>query len=211
MTDTAKAYKELPKGLVICVSGPSGVGKDSVIEAVLTQRPHMRHSISLTTRPPRPGEKDGRDYHFVSREAFETLLAEGEILEHDCYCDHYYGTPQKPLKEAVARGEDVLLDITVPGSLEVMQKMPDCVTLFILPPSFSELGNRLTKRGTESQDRIKKRLEKARHEIAMADRFQYLVINDDLDDTARCILKIVDAEHCRYSFLAGIEYEILAR
>ncbi len=209
---TAQAKSRGPqKGLVICVSGPSGVGKDSVIEAVLAIRPRMRHSISLTTRPPRTGEQDGRDYHFVSREAFLARLAQGDILEHDCYCDHYYGTPQKPLLEAVARGEDVLLDITVPGSLEVMQKMPDCVTLFILPPSFSELRNRLLKRGTESEDRVNKRLEKARHEITMADRFQYLLINDDLDETARCILKIVDAEHCRYPFLAGIEDEILAR
>jgi len=199
------------RGLAICVSGPSGVGKGTIIRSVLARRPSIRHSVSITTRRPRPGEKNGIDYYFVDHPTFERMIADDEILEHDCYCDQYYGTPRKPLAEAIGSGLDVILDITVPGSLSIMQKIPECVTIFLLPPSFSELENRLLKRGTETDDIVRKRLEKARHEVTMADRFQYLVINDDLAETAQRILAIIDAEHCRYPYQAGIEQVVLAR
>lgn len=199
------------RGLAICVSGPSGVGKGTIIRSVLARRPSIRHSVSITTRRPRPGEKNGIDYYFVDHPTFERMIADDEILEHDCYCDQYYGTPRKPLAEAIGSGHDVILDITVPGSLSIMQKIPECVTIFLLPPSFSELENRLLKRGTETDDIVRKRLEKARHEVTMADRFQYLVVNDDLAETAQRILAIIDAEHCRYPYQAGIEQVVLAR
>lgn len=199
------------RGLAICVSGPSGVGKGTIIRSVLARRPAIRHSVSITTRRPRPGEKNGIDYYFVDHPTFERMIADDEILEHDCYCDQYYGTPRKPLAEAIGSGHDVILDITVPGSLSIMQKIPECVTIFLLPPSFSELENRLLKRGTETDDIVRKRLEKARHEVTMADRFQYLVVNDDLAETAQRILAIIDAEHCRYPYQAGIEQVVLAR
>ncbi|MDD3931240.1 MAG: guanylate kinase [Clostridiaceae bacterium] len=199
------------RGLAICVSGPSGVGKGTIIRSVLARRPSIRHSVSITTRRPRPGEKNGIDYYFVDHPTFERMIADDEILEHDCYCDQYYGTPRKPLAEAIGSGLDVILDITVPGSLSIMQKIPECVTIFLLPPSFSELENRLLKRGTETDDIVRKRLEKARHEVTMADRFQYLVVNDDLAETAQRILAIIDAEHCRYPYQAGIEQVVLAR
>lgn len=199
------------RGLAICVSGPSGVGKGTIIRLVLARRPSIRHSVSITTRRPRPGEKNGIDYYFVDHPTFERMIADDEILEHDCYCDQYYGTPRKPLAEAIGSGLDVILDITVPGSLSIMQKIPECVTIFLLPPSFSELENRLLKRGTETDDIVRKRLEKARHEVTMADRFQYLVVNDDLAETAQRILAIIDAEHCRYPYQAGIEQVVLAR
>lgn len=199
------------RGLAICVSGPSGVGKGTIIRSVLARRPSIKHSVSITTRRPRPGEKNGIDYYFVDHPTFERMIADDEILEHDCYCDQYYGTPRKPLAEAIGSGLDVILDITVPGSLSIMQKIPECVTIFLLPPSFSELENRLLKRGTETDDIVRKRLEKARHEVTMADRFQYLVVNDDLTETAQRILAIIDAEHCRYPYQAGIEQVVLAR
>lgn len=199
------------RGLAICVSGPSGVGKGTIIRSVLARRPSIRHSVSITTRRPRPGEKNGIDYYFVDHPTFERMIADDEILEHDCYCDQYYGTPRKPLAEAIGSGLDAILDITVPGSLSIMQKIPECVTIFLLPPSFSELENRLLKRGTETDDIVRKRLEKARHEVTMADRFQYLVVNDDLAETAQRILAIIDAEHCRYPYQAGIEQVVLAR
>lgn len=198
------------RGLVLCVSGPSGVGKGTIIRQVLQMRPAMVHSISVTTRAPRPGEQDGVDYYFRNRRAFMQMLADGDILEHDMYCDQYYGTPRKPLEESVDSGRDVVMDITVPGSLAVMENYPDCITVFLMPPSLSELQNRLRKRGTESDETMRKRLQKARDEVAMADRFQYVVVNDDLETTARYILAIIDAEHCRYHRLAGIEKTILA-
>ena len=198
------------KGLVICVSGPSGVGKGTIIRQVLAMRTDMVHSISVTTRAPRPGEQDGVDYYFRDRGSFLDMLTCGEILENDVYCDNYYGTPRKPLEEAVATGLDVVMDITVPGSLAVMENYPDCITLFLLPPSLTELENRLRKRGTESDEVLQKRLQKTREEVVMAHHFQYIVVNDDLEATARRILAIIDAEHCRYHRMAGIEKIILA-
>ena len=198
-------------GLLICVSGPSGVGKGTIIREVLRRRPGMAHSISVTTRAPRPGEQNGVDYYFSDRDSFRRMLEAGEILEHDIYCDHFYGTPLKPLQQLVAAGTDVLLDITVPGSLAVMENYPDCVTLCLLPPSLTELERRLSKRGTETAEVMQKRLAKAREEVNKASCFQYVVVNDDLAETARQILAIIDAEHCRYARLAGIEETILAR
>ncbi|NLO34766.1 MAG: guanylate kinase [Clostridiaceae bacterium] len=198
------------RGLLICVSGPSGVGKGTIIREVLRRRANMAHSISVTTRAPRPGEQHGVDYYFTDRQSFLRMLEAGEILEHDIYCDQYYGTPLKPLQKLVAAGTDVLLDITVPGSLAVMQNYPDCVTLCLLPPSLTELKNRLSKRGTETAEAMQKRLTKARDEVKMASSFQYVVVNDNLTETARQIQAIIDAEHCRYARLAGIEETILA-
>ena len=198
------------RGLLICVSGPSGVGKGTIIREGLRRRANMSHSISVTSRAPRPGEQHGVVYYFTDRQSFLRMLEAGEILEHDIYCDQYYGTPLKPLQKLVAAGTDVLLDITVPGSLAVMQNYPDCVTLCLLPPSLTELKDRLRNRGTETAEAMQKRLTKARDEVKMASSFQYVVVNDNLTETARQIQAIIDAEHCRYARLAGIEETILA-
>lgn len=198
-------------GLVICVSGPSGVGKGTVIKQVMAMRPGIAHSVSVTTRAPRQGEQEGVDYYFRTPAEFAALLQQGEILENDRYCDNDYGTPRSHLERLVSQGLDVLMDITVPGSLAVMRNYPDCITLFLMPPSFSELRCRLEKRGTEDAALMNKRLQKARDEITLANRFQYVVVNDDLPNTARQILAIIDAEHCRYHRLAGLEATILAR
>ena len=199
------------RGLVLCVSGPSGVGKGTIIAAVLKRKTAMSHSVSITTRDPRPGEREGVSYYFRTREAFEQMLAEGNILEHDCYCDHYYGTPRKPLDEKVERGEDVLMDITVPGSLTVMRNYPEAITLFLLPPSFSELERRLRKRGTEGEAVVQKRLLKAREEIGKAHLFQYAIVNDDIEQTADRILAVVEAEHYRYHRQPGLEEMVLGK
>ena len=199
------------RGLVFCVSGPSGAGKGTIINRIMEMQPAMAHSISVTTRPPRPGELDGVDYHFRTADEFEAMLARGEILEHDCYCGNYYGTPRGPLDDYVSRGVDVLMDITVPGSLSVMRNYPEAITLFLLPPSFRELERRLLQRGTEDPDTIRERLAKAREEIGMTYMFTYAVINDDVESAAQSILAIAKAEHCRYERLKGLEDTILAR
>ncbi|NLM78006.1 MAG: guanylate kinase [Ruminococcaceae bacterium] len=199
------------QGLVICVSGPSGVGKGTIIREVIAQRPQIAHSVSMTTRPPRRGERDGIDYHFSDRATFQHMLENAEILEYDLYCDHYYGTPRRPLEQTIATGRDMIMDITVPGSLAVMNAFPECITVFLLPPSLTVLEQRLIRRGTETEENLRRRLQKAREEIGMADHFQYVVVNDDLQETAQRILHIIDSEHCRYHRIAGIEQTILAR
>jgi guanylate kinase len=139
------------------------------------------------------------------------MLDRGEILEHDCYCGNFYGTPRASLDERVSRGIDILLDITVPGSLSVMRNYPEAITVFLLPPSFSELSLRLQKRGTEDSEGVIQRLVKAREEISKTNLFTYVVINDDLVAAAHSILAIAEAEHCRYKRLQGLEDTILAR
>ncbi len=198
------------RGLVICVSGPSGAGKGTIIHRVLELAPDMVHSVSVTTRQPRTGETDGVEYHFRSVKEFREMLERGDILEYDCYCDNYYGTPRANLDDYVGRGIDVLMDITVPGSLSVMKNYPDAVTLFLLPPSFTELNRRLLKRGTENHETLERRLSIARDEIGKTNRFQYVVINDDIEAAARSVLAITEAEHCRYERLQGLEENILA-
>jgi len=208
MIETQPQFKR--RGLVICVSGPSGVGKGTIIKRVMAMRPNVAHSISVTTRAPRPGETDGVDYYFRDEAAFRQMLDHGEILESDYYCGNYYGTPLSPLEQLVSQGIDVLLDITVPGSISIMKNYPEAISLFLLPPSFTELQRRLEKRGTEDAEVMQRRLQKARDEIGQAKLFKYLVVNDDLDETARRILAIFEAEHCRYDRLVGLEETILA-
>ncbi len=199
------------KGLVFCVSGPSGTGKGTVIHELMQIKPDIAHSVSATTRSPRAGEQDGVDYYFVSRQAFESMLDQNMILEHDVYCGNYYGTPRARLDELVSQGIDVVMDITVPGSLAVMANYPEAVTLFLLPPSFGELERRLKKRGTEDEETVRRRLDKARDEIAKTKLFTYAVINDDVKKAAAKILAIIEAEHCRYDRQTGLEDKIMAR
>ena len=138
-------------GILLCVSGPSGVGKGTVIRRLRELRPGLVHSISATTRPMRPGEVDGVSYHFVTRERFEQMISSGEVLEYDEYCGNYYGTPLTSLLDSLSEGADVVMDVTVPGSLSVIDRMPEAVSIFLLPPSFSELRRRLENRGTEAK------------------------------------------------------------
>ena len=203
----SRIYAE--KGVVIALSGPSGVGKGTVISKVMEIAPRMKHSVSVTTRPPRAGETEGVDYFFRTKEQFEEMLANKEILEHDTYCDHYYGTPRAPLMRSIEQGLDVIMDITVPGSIAVMERFPEAVSIFLLPPSFQELKRRLSSRGTESREVQEKRLENAVLEIRKAKMFEYVLVNDDLAKTAERILSIAEAERYRYKRLKGIEDAVL--
>ena len=193
------------RGLIVAVSGPSGVGKGTVlarVEELLEQANpgSVGHSISGTTRAPRGQEQDGVEYFFRTKEEFEQMIKDGEIVEYDTYVDNYYGTPAGPLKEMVTKGQDVLFDITIEGSLALNRKFDvDTVTIFILPPSMEELENRLRGRGTETEEKIRKRLTQAKAEIGRADEFEYLVTNGDLDTAAREIVAIITAEKLKAS------------
>lgn len=205
------------KGVVLCVSGPSGVGKGTVIAALQrlvrqnNQHQQIDHSVSVTTREPRPGETEGVDYYFRNREAFEQLLREGEILEHDEYCGNYYGTPRAPILDRMNQGIDVVMDVTVPGSLETIRNFPAAIGIFLLPPSFTELRRRLEGRGTEKPEAIELRMTKAVTEIKQASRFKYIVVNYDVAETARQILAILEAERHLAVNMQGIEELIINR
>lgn len=197
------------KGLLIAVSGPSGVGKGTVIGKIREVLPNIAHSVSVTSRKKRDYEIEGVSYFFKTDEEFTEMMRRGEILEHDIYLNHYYGTPIKPLLDMVQTGKDVLFDLTVSGSLALKEYCPDAVTIFLLPPSMTELKNRLSKRGTESATVIKKRLMEASVEIPKADLFDYAVINDEVDLATDRIISIIKAEKYRYFRQAGIEDKIL--
>ncbi|NLC84721.1 MAG: guanylate kinase [Ruminococcaceae bacterium] len=201
--------RQAGRGLIICVSGPSGVGKGSIIARIRELCPAIAHSISVTTRQPRPDEVEGVSYYFRKPEEFLAMLENDEILEYDSYCQNYYGTPRTPLDILVNQGTDVIMDITVPGSLAVMAKYPEVITIFLMPPSFTELQRRLSKRGTDHPDAVAARMANAKHEIRQAEKFQYVVVNDDIDTTAKRILCIIEAERCRYSQMKGIEDQVL--
>ena len=199
------------QGLLVSVSGPSGVGKGSVIDKVRERLPDIAHSVSVTTRPMRENEIEGVSYFFRTEEQFKAMMAEGEILEHDIYLNNYYGTPLTPLLKLINEGRDVLFDLTVSGSLALMESYSDAVTIFLLPPSMSELRRRLEKRATEAPEVIERRLLEASVEIPKIDLFNYVVINDDLDKAADRIIAIIEAEKHKYSRQIGIEERILGR
>lgn len=193
------------RGLIVAVSGPSGVGKGTVlakVEELLEQANpgSVGHSISVTTRAPRGQEKDGIEYYFRTKEQFEQMIKDDEIVEYDTYVDNYYGTPAGPLKEMVTKGQDVLFDITIEGSLALNRKFDvDTVTIFILPPSMEELEARLRGRGTETEEKVQKRLAQAKEEIGRAGEFEYLVTNEDIDTAAKEIVAIITAEKLKAS------------
>lgn len=199
----------LKKGLLVCLSGPSGVGKGTVIDALMFSDTQMEHSVSVTTRKPRLGEIDGISYYFTDREDFQSMLARGEILEHDEYCGNLYGTPRTPIIKRLQAGIDVIMDVTVPGSLETIRNFPDAISIFLLPPSFSELRRRLCGRGTESPEVIEQRMKKAVYEVRQAPRFNYIIVNEDVAETANIINRILSAERHRSIRMEGIDEIIL--
>lgn len=183
----------MPRGNLFVMTGASGVGKGT-IRGRLLEYHRMYYSISMTTRPPRPGERHGVDYYFVSKAEFESRIAQDGFLEWAQYVDDYYGTPKEPVEEALGKGQDVLLEIEVQGALQVKQTMPEAILVFIIPPSLSELRRRLLVRGTDSLSKIRKRLERAVEEIRMADRFKYVLVNDQLDKAVSDFAAIIQAE-----------------
>ena len=170
------------RGLLIVVSGPSGVGKGTILDKLFQEKDlNLVYSISMTTRKPRPLEKEGEDYFFVSKEEFENNIKNNELLEHAQFVGNYYGTPQSYVDQLLNEGKNVVLEIEVQGALQVMEKRPDALTVFIAPPSFEELERRIRGRGTEADDVVKERLAKARKEITVKDRYKHVVVNDDVD------------------------------
>ena len=184
------------RGRLFVMTGASGVGKGTVRAKVL-ERTRLFYSISMTTRPPRPGEVDGVDYYFVGRPTFEALVREDGFLEAAAYVGHLYGTPRAPVERALSRGEDVLLEIEVQGALQVKRAVPEAVLIFLLPPSLSELKRRLVYRGKDSPEKIQKRLEQAEWEIRNAHLFDYVVVNDVLEEAVADFLAILTAERRR--------------
>lgn len=186
------------KGLLIVISGPSGVGKGTVRKALFEMPGHnLEYSISMTTRDIRPGEVDGKDYYFVTREEFENRINAGKFLEHAEFVGNCYGTPLDKVEEKLAAGKEVVLEIEVQGALQVRQKCPDAVFIFLAPPSRKALYERLRGRGTESEEKIQQRIEKANKEFKLAHKYDYIVINDDVANAADRIMAIIRAEHAR--------------
>ena len=185
------------KGKLFVISAPSGAGKTSLIEALTRDDPSLRLSISYTTRPPRPGEKDGVDYHFIDDAAFLAMRGRGEFLESAEVHGYRYGTSKRVITEALARGEDLILEIDWQGAQQVRRIYPGCVGVFILPPSVDELERRMRSRGQDSADVIRRRLDNAREELAHADEFEYRIINKDFDTARRELARVIAVERAK--------------
>lgn len=183
----------MSKGTLFIVSGPSGCGKGTVLAEILKQD-NVYYSVSATTRAPRPGEVNGVNYHFLSKEEFEKLIENGGMLEYANYCGNYYGTPKKPVEDMLAEGKNVILEIEVQGALKVMEKCPEAVSVFILPPSLKELRRRLHKRGTETEEVIEKRIGEAAGEIRKAVNYDYVMINGELEIAVSDLLSIINSQ-----------------
>jgi guanylate kinase len=186
-------------GVLFVLSGPSGVGKSTLIHHARTVVPGLGFSVSATTRDPREGEVDGRDYHFLDRSRFEAMLADGAFLEHAEVYGRYYGTPAGPIREAMGRGESILLDIDVQGAAQVRAALPEAVTVFILPPDRASLRARLQGRGTDSEAIIDGRMRKADEQLAACGSYDHLIVNDDLETAKHLLVGVLTAALTRTS------------
>lgn len=185
------------KGRTFIISGPSGVGKSTVLKELFKDRDDLYFSVSATTRTPRPGEVDGVHYHFTDVDHFQKMISEDAFLEYAEYVGNFYGTPKKYVDEAMEQGKDVVLDIEVQGALQVVHKRPDVVRIFIAPPSWQALEERLTSRGTDSPEKVQKRLVRAKVELQTANTYDYFVINDTVEQAVEELRAILCAEHCK--------------
>ena len=185
------------QGMLAVVSGFSGAGKGTVMKALLEKYDNYALSISATTRAPRPGEQDGREYFFMTDGQFEELIQNDRLIEHARYVNHYYGTPRSYVESKMAEGKDVILEIEIQGALKVKEKFPDTLLLFVTPPSAKELKNRLIGRGTETMDVIESRLARAVEEAEGIESYDYLVVNDVLEDCVEEVHQIIQNEHYR--------------
>ena len=187
----------MKKGLLIVISGASGTGKGTVCKELLARERGVAFSVSATSRAPREGEQDGREYYFRTRAEFEAMIAEGAFLEYADVYGNYYGTPLAPIEARRSAGEDILLEIDTQGALNVMERCPDGTFIFLLPPSLEELRRRITGRGTESEESLARRLAAARDEIRLGRRYRYAVLNDTVEDATARIQTILAAERLR--------------
>lgn len=188
------------KGILIVLSGFSGSGKGTIMKELMKKYSEQYAlSISATTRSPRPGETDGVEYFFKTKEQFEKMIADDELIEYAKYVDNYYGTPKAYVEEQLAAGKDVILEIEIQGALKVKEKFPDTLLMFVTPPSAEELKNRLVGRGTETMDVVMSRLNRANEEAEGIEQYDYLVINDVLEDAVEEVHQIIQNEHYRVS------------
>lgn len=185
------------KGGVFIVSGPSGSGKDTLLTELFKNHPEIKFSISTITRPMRAGEKEGEKYNFISRESFEKMIAEDYLLEYNSYIGNYYGTPKAPVIKAINEGCDIIIEVDVNGAASIREKLPQAVSIFIMPPSLKELKNRLSGRGTEPEEIINQRMQSALSEIKRATEYDYIVINDDIATAVNDIHSIISSERLK--------------
>ncbi|SFL98385.1 guanylate kinase [Gracilibacillus orientalis] len=185
------------KGILFILSGPSGVGKGTVRKALFEQDTNLKYSISMTTRAIREGEQEGVDYFYRTHDQFEQMINEKKMLEYAEYVGNYYGTPKQYVEDTIEKGHDVFLEIEVQGALQVKENFPQGVFIFLIPPSLEELKNRIIDRGTETEDLIMNRLKEARNEIEMMDKYDYVVVNDNINEAVKKVQAIVQSEHCK--------------
>ena len=184
-------------GKLFVISGPSGVGKGTVVSRVMNSTGEIYLSVSATTRSKRDGEVDGVNYYFKSVEEFTGMIAKGEFLEHAKFCENYYGTPVAPVVEKLKNGKDVILEIEIQGAMQVKENMPECIMIFIAPPSLEELSKRRIARGTETQDVIDLRVATAKTELKVAKEYDYIVVNDEIETATDKVLSIIKSEKCK--------------
>ncbi|MBE6853660.1 MAG: guanylate kinase [Ruminococcus sp.] len=196
------------KGILIVVSAPSGCGKGTILAEILKDE-RFYYSVSATTRAARPGEIDGINYHFLKKDQFEELIREDGVLEYAEYCGNYYGTPKEKVFEKINEGRNVILEIEVQGAMQIKEKYPEAVFVFVAPPSVSELKNRLEKRGTETAEVIARRVSEAAQEISYADRYDYVVVNAELDEAIADFKAVVRAEELKSENSRKIIDEVL--
>ena len=187
------------KGKLLVISGPSGAGKSTVVFKAIEGREDVCFSTSVTTRSPRPGEVDGREYFFIDFKRFHEMVKNDELLEHAEYVTNCYGTPRAYVEQRLNEGMNVVLDIEILGARQVKKKMPGAVLIFIAPPSLVELERRLRGRGTDTEEAVQGRLARARQEYQEADFYDYLIVNDDAEKAAKQLSAIIEAEHCRFT------------
>lgn len=197
------------RGILIVLSGPSGTGKDSILRELKDLRDDFEISISCTTRTPRPGEVDGKDYYFLTKSDFMKKVNAGDMLEWAAFCENYYGTPKHELESRLDAGLNVILEIEVQGAEQVMRNSSEAVSIFVLPPSIEILKDRLKSRGSDSLEAIEMRTREAEREISLAENYDYVVVNDDLKECASDISKIIDCEKLRTIHRKNIIKEVL--